>query len=374
MPKVILIANTDWYLYNFRLSLARFLRQEGYEVVLVAPTGRFIQKLQQEGFCCLSWRLDRKSFVPWTEISSVLFLLSLYRREKPDLVHHHTIKPVIYGSLVARIAGVPAVVNSITGRGYVFLSQERRALLLKILVKPLYRMALSYRKGGLIFENQVDRQYFIQERLADEQHTFLIEGVGVDTDIYFPCPEPEGLPVIMLPARLLWDKGVGVLVEAARLLRGKVEARVALVGAPDKGNPNTVDEASLRLWQEEGLIEWWGWHDDMAPVYAQAAIVVLPTMYGEGVPTTLLEAAACAKPIVATDIPGCRAVVVHGRNGYLVPPNDPQSLADALAGLVSDPDLRARMGQQGRQLVVDKYTHRLINTATLGVYRRFLVS
>jgi glycosyltransferase involved in cell wall biosynthesis len=150
----------------------------------------------------------------------------------------------------------------------------------------------------------------------------LIEGVGIDTDYFSLLPEPEGLPVVVLPARMLWDKGVGVLVEAARILHSRAQVRVALVGEPDLGNPAAVEQSVLKRWSDEGVVEWWGWQEDMREVYRQSHIVTLPSL-GEGVPTALLEAAACGRPIVATDVAGCRDVVIHGRNGLLVPPNDP---------------------------------------------------
>jgi glycosyltransferase involved in cell wall biosynthesis len=195
----------------------------------------------------------------------------------------------------------------------------------------------------------------------------LIEGVGIDADYFSLFPEAQGLPVVVLPARMLWDKGVGVLVDAARLLHKRADVRVALVGEPDLGNPAAVDEVQLRGWAEEGVVEWWGWQEDMREVYKQSHIVTLPSL-GEGVPTALLEAAACGRPIVATDVAGCRDVVVHGRNGLLVPTNDPAALADALDRLIKDERLRVSMGTAGREIVLSKYTSSQVNAATLRVY------
>jgi glycosyltransferase involved in cell wall biosynthesis len=177
----------------------------------------------------------------------------------------------------------------------------------------------------------------------------------VDANYFTPLPEPPGIPTIILPGRLLWDKGVGVLVNAARILHNRVDVRVALVGQPDPGNPATVDQASIDSWVKEGLIEWWGWQTDMREVYAKSHIVTLPSM-GEGLPTALIEAEACNRPIVTTDVSGCRDVVEDGANGFLVPPNDPAQLAEALEKLVCDPGLRVRMGQAGRELVLRRFT------------------
>ena len=369
MSKVIIVANTDWYLYNYRFSLAKFLVEEGYQVVFCSPSGKYIPFLQGQGFRWIEWQVGRKTLAPWHEITSILKLAQLYRREKSELVHHHTIKAVLYGSLAARLARVPRVVNSITGRGYIFTGKDYTARLLRSSIKPLYRLAFRAPGNAVIFENNIDRQYFVENNIVSPEHTWLIEGVGVNTEIFIPLPEPEGIPIIMMAGRMLWDKGVGVLVEAARFLRSRTQARVVLVGMPDPGNPNTVDEATLRQWDQEGVIEWWGWRDDMREVYASSHIITLPTTYGEGVPTVLLEGAACARPLVVTDVPGCNSVVTNGINGFLVKPEDPQGLADALESLLLDPVLRNRMGQAGRQLVLEKYSSQLVNQATLRVYQ-----
>jgi glycosyltransferase involved in cell wall biosynthesis len=372
MPKILLVANTDWYLYNFRLSLARFLRAQGFSVTLVSPPGKYVEPLKKEGFHYVNWNIGRQSIAPWSELPALLALAKIYRHEQADLVHHHTIKPVLYGSLAARLAGRCSVVNSITGRGYVFLSKDTRASILKGIARFLYRLALSHPNQATIFENETDRQYFIDQNLIPAQHTFLIAGVGVDTDRFTPAPEPPGTPVILLSSRMLVDKGVGTLVEAARQLHPAFRVRVVLVGEPDPGNPSSIPEEQLHAWAAEGLVEWWGWRSDMNAVYQQAHIVTLPTMYGEGVPTVLLEAAACGRPIVTTDMPGCRDIAIDQVNGLLVPPDNPTALASALGKLLADPDLRGRMGAASRRLVQQKFTVQLVNQATLAVYQDLL--
>ncbi len=372
MPRLLLSANTDWYLYNYRLSLAEAARRQGFEVVLVSPPGKYVGELEARGFCWQRWNLQRQSVNPLVELASLWQIAMLYRRQQPDLVHHHTIKTVLYGSLAARLSGVRAVVNSITGRGYIYQTESHKAHALRRIVEPLYHLAFDYPRCAAIFENDDDRLYFLYKGLVPEKRTWLIPGVGVDPERFAPSPEPPGSPVILLAGRLLWDKGVGVMVEAARRLHKRTDARVVLVGEPDMGNPSAVDTAMLAQWQEEGVIEWWGWRADMPSVYNQCHVVALPTAYGEGVPTTLLEAAACGRPLVASDIPGCRVVVHEGVTGFLVPPNDPQALAEALERLALDAQLRSRMGNAARQLVLDQFTHERINAATLEVYRRIL--
>jgi glycosyltransferase involved in cell wall biosynthesis len=371
MTKILLVANTDWYLYNFRLSLAKFLRDHGYEIVLVSPAGRFAPLLQDAGFRWIEWDLGRQTLAPWTELRAMARLARVYQHEQVDLVNHFTVKPVLYGSLAARLVGVKNVVNSVTGLGFVFLSQGLKARFLRGVVKYMYRMAFAHPNCAVIFENETDRQYLIEERVITSQPTWLIQGVGIDPDCFSPLPEPAGTPVIVLPARLLWDKGVGVLVEAARLLRPQFEVRVVLVGEPDPGNPASIPQATIQGWVEEGVIEWWGWQNEMENVYANCHIVALPS-FGEGVPTVLLEAAACARPIVTTDVAGCRDVVSHGVNGLLVPPDDVPALSKALERLINDPSLRSRMGAMGRQLILEKYTQEQVNSATLAVYQTLM--
>lgn len=370
MTRLLLSSNTDWYLYNFRLSLAKYLRECGIEVILVSPLGEYVNKLHEHGFRWIRWDLGRQSVAPWRELASLRQVYTIYQQERPDIVHHHTVKPVLYGTLAARMAGVPAVINSITGRGYIFLGDGIKAQLLRRVIKPVYRLALNFPGSGVTFENESDRQYFLDNRLVSAEHTWLIEGVGVDPERFNPKPEPDGAPVILMAARMLWDKGVGVLVEAAHLLKAQLPVRVALVGEPDPGNPATVTRETLKKWNAEGIVEWWGWQPEMPEIYNRSHIVTLPTMYGEGVPTTLLEAAACGRPLVATDIPGCRQVVIEGQNGFLVPTNDPHALADALKRLASDPILRGRMGEASRQLVLKKFTQAQVNARTLQVYQQ----
>jgi len=368
VKKILLIANTDWYLYRFRSSLASFLRMQGNEVVFVSPSGRFVPDIQEQGFRWLAWQVGRQSVNPISEVEAILELAHLYSLEEPSLVHLHTIKPVIYGSLAAKIAKAPAVVHSITGRGYVFLGKDAKARLLKTLVKRIYRFALSSRSSVTIFENETDRNYFLDENLVTSRASSVIEGVGVDVEHYSYSPEPDGIPVVVLAGRMLWDKGVGTFIDAVRLLRSKVSARFILVGEPDSGNPASIDVRTLNDWVDEGVVEWWGWQADMRSVFASCHIVVLPS-FGEGLPTILLEAAAAGRPIVTTDVPGCRDVIVDGSTGLLVPQQDLQELSTALERLILDPELRATMGKAGREFIVQRFSSSIINRETYRIYQ-----
>ena len=369
--KILLVSNTDWYLFRFRLSLARYLRAQGEDVVLVSPSGSYAEQIQADGFRWLAWEVGRKSVNPFGELSAMAGLVKIYRAEKPDLVHLHTIKPVLYGSLAARLLGRPAVLRSITGRGYVFLSADAKARALRPLVKAIYRLALGGR-GTTVFENQNDRQYFVDEGIVTTQHSRVIAGVGVDMDYFLPQPEPTGIPVIVLASRMLWDKGVGDFVDAARLLRGRgVDSHFVLVGQPDAGNPASISVAQLEKWNAEGVVTWRGFQSDMRAVFAGSHIVALPS-FGEGLPTVLLEAASSGRPIVTTDVSGCRDVVSDGANGLVVAPRDPSALADALQRLIGDSEARRVMGQAGRELVAAKFSNAIVHRETYQAYRELV--
>jgi len=369
VKKILLISNTDWYLFRFRLSLALFLRTQGVEVVFVSPMGRFVQDIQDEGFRWVEWQVNRKTINPLLEIKAIVKLVQIFHREHPFMAHLHTIKPVIYGSVAARLIKVPAIVNSITGRGYVFLGKDIRARFLLALIKRIYRITLNFRCSVTIFENKSDRSFFLQENLVRHNNSFVIEGVGVDTEYYTFSPEPSGKPLIVLAGRMLWDKGIGTFIDTVRLLREKVSARFVLVGEPDYGNPASIDITTLKKWDKEGVVEWWGWQADMKSVFASCHIVVLPSL-GEGIPTILLEAASSGRAIVATDVPGCRDVVDNGVTGLLVPQQDAVALASALEKLIDNPNMRSSMGKAGRERIIDKFSSSKINRETYEIYQK----
>ncbi len=372
-PKILLVVNAEWYFWSHRLSLAKALRDSGCEVSVAAAVERGYQSaIEQAGFRFTPLHLQRRSTNPWRELQSVLELYRLYRRERPDLVHHITIKPVLYGSVAARAAAIPAVINTIPGLGYTFLGAGWRGKAMRWAISQAYHFALLGPHLRVIFQNAEDRAIFWSRRIVAPERTILIRGSGVDLQRFAPAPQPAGVPLILLAARLLWDKGVGEFVEAARYLKARnVECRVVLVGIPDPENPKSIPGSTLEGWHAEGVIEWWGLRDDMPDILKQTSIVVLPS-YREGVPRILLEAAAAGLPIIATDVPGCREIVHHDENGLLIPPRDPAALADALQSLLVDPERRAQMGQCGRELVVKEFSDEQVVRETFVVYRDLL--
>jgi glycosyltransferase involved in cell wall biosynthesis len=375
--KIVFFANTDWYLYNFRRSLALAAQSRGYEVLLVSPSGEYGERLRSLG---LRWQplegMDRRSLNPMHELRLLMSLVRLLRHERPVLMHGFTIKCVVYGSLAAQLAGVPARVNAVAGLGYVFASNDRKARWLRPMVRGMLRLALRGRRTRLILQNPDDQAMFQQSGLIGLDRINLIPGSGVDCARFTPVADggaPRPNPCVLLAARLLWDKGVAEYVEAARLLRSAGRnVRFLLAGMPDPGNPAAVPESTVRQWVEEGVIEWLGHVDDTSGLFRSVDIVALPTYYREGLPKSLIEAAACARPLVTTDMPGCREVVTNEVDGLLIPSRDAAALAHAIVRLLDSPELAARLGSAARIKALANFDERLVIERTLAVYRELL--
>ena len=373
--RVVLFANTDWYLYNFRRSLALALKQQGYDLLLISPAGPYGEKLRALG---LRWEpvpMDRRSLNPLREARLLAWLVALFRRERPALVHGFTIKCAVYGSLAARFAGVPARVNAVAGMGYVFTSGDAKARLLRPVVRALMHSALDGRNARLVLQNPDDVALFERAGFVDKARIRLIPGSGVDCS-RFTARSSERDPAqplrVLLAARLLWDKGMAEYLAAARQLLGEGRAiRFLLAGDPDPGNPAAVPEATVRAWADEGAVDWLGHVGDMPALLATVDMVVLPS-YREGLPKGLIEAAACALPLVTTDVPGCREVVTDGVDGLLVPVRDAAALAAAIARLQDDPALARRLGEAARRKALAQFDESVVIADTLAVYRELL--
>lgn len=372
-PKILIVANTDWYLYNFRMELIQSLVELGWKVILVSPSGPYAEHFQSQGIPWREWQVGRQSIAPWSEIRSILKLRKIYQKEQPDLIHHHTNKAVIYGSLAAMRNKTAQIINSIPGRGYVFSNTDIKALILRPMVRAMFKVAFKQKNvKAAIFENPDDRQYFTNSNLLTHKITHLIQSVGVNLDQFPFTSIPNGEPVVIMASRLLWEKGVGIFVQAARSIQKTAAVRMVLVGMPDTGNPTSISESTLLEWVQEGVIEWWGWQDDMKAVYQQCTLVVHPTTYGEGVPTVLLEAGASGRPVITTDWPGCREALLDGQSGLLIPPKDSKALANAIRELLSKPAECAQMGIAGQKFVAEHFSTQFINQATISIYRQVI--
>jgi glycosyltransferase involved in cell wall biosynthesis len=371
-PRLLYLITEDWYFRLHWIGLARAARDAGFEVLLAMRVQEHGLEIRGQGFKLFPINLLRRSVNPIREFLAVIELARLYRAEKPDLVYHVAVKPILYGSLAARLAGVPSVINVFAGLGYTYTSDEWKARLFRLLLKFGLNAACNSSGSIAVFQNEEDQAQLVRDHAVRRSHTRVIRGTGVDTDRFRPTSEESGDPVILLPCRMLWDKGVGEFLEAARLVkRQKPRVRFVLVGRCDEENPASIQSVQLHRWQEEGAIEWWGHRSDMPAVLGHAAVVVLPS-YREGLPVSLLEAAACGKPIVATDVPGCRDVVRHRVNGLLVPPKNATALAEAIAVLLENPGLRNELGRRGRDIVVKEFSSTLVTRQTLALYDELL--
>jgi glycosyltransferase involved in cell wall biosynthesis len=314
----------------------------------------------------------RRGGMAWRgEIAALCAIARLMAHLRPDILHAITIKPVLYGGLIARLLRTRRVIFFITGLGHVFIAQGFRASVRRRMVMSAYRMVLRYRRGMTVFENEEDRCLFTDAKLVQRDHTVLIRGCGVDSAVFHPATiaPPEPL-VVLLPARLQNEKGVREFVAAAELLRNAGEkVRMAMVGYADFDRPGGVSEEELNGWCARGLVEWWGHSTTMPDTLRQVHIVCLPS-YREGFPKTLIEAAAAGLPIVTCDVPGCRDAVRAGETALLVPPRNATALADAIACLIHDPEMRASMGVRGRDLAVKEHSLERFVNANLALYAR----
>ena len=370
MRTLLFLVTEDWYFWSHRLPLAREAQRNGYSVIVATRVQVHGERIIAEGFKLIPISMLRRSKNPLKELTSLLELIRVYRSERPDIVHHVAVKPVVYGSVAARFARVPKVINAIAGMGYVFSSKSIKAQVLRPFIKRILKMLLNRSNTRTIFQNPDDQNMLIQAGIVHNELTRLIRGSGVDPQIYCTVPEPSGAITVVLASRMLWDKGVKEFVEAARLLKtDKINARFVLVGDTDEGNLAAIPSEQLAAWHKSGAVEWWGRRSNMPEIFAQSHIVCLPSAYGEGIPNVLIEAASCGRPIVTTDAPGCREIVRHNENGLLVPLRDHVALAQALRRLIDDSALRVQMGARGRTLVMEEFTVEKVLGETLSLYQ-----
>jgi glycosyltransferase involved in cell wall biosynthesis len=347
--RLLFVVNVDWFFLSHRLPVALAAMREGYEVHVATGITDRLAELESYGLTVHPLRIRRGRAGILAEWGAFFEIFQLFRAINPDLVHLVTIKPVLYGGIAARLAGTRAVVAAISGLGFVLVDRGIRARLRRLVVGGLYRLALGKTALKVIFQNANDRDYLVQLARLPSSKYAIIPGSGVDLTQFAPTPLPPGIPVIVLACRLISDKGVWEFVDAARLLRQRsVACRLCLVGAIDTDNPASLNNADLARIRAEGIVELWGQRSDMAHVIHQAHVVALPSYYGEGLPKVLIEAAACGRAIVTTDMPGCRDAILPGQSGALVPARDAVALANAFHLLITDPVRCAEMGRVGR--------------------------
>jgi glycosyltransferase involved in cell wall biosynthesis len=367
--RLLFIVNVDWFFLSHRLPLAIAARDAGFEVhVATALTGP-AEAIERHGLKLHALTMDRRSAGPMDALALLLAMRALMRQLQPQVVHLVTIKPVLLGGLAARWCGIPVVVAAISGLGFVFTAQGALAHARRLIVGWLYRLALARPGVHVIFQNTADQALLQRHAGIRAEQSVLIRGSGVDLSLWREQPQPPGPPVVLLASRLLKDKGVREFVVAARRLHGHAGARFVLVGDVDTGNPTSIAPGQLAQWVGEGAVEWWGHRSDMRAVLASAHIVVLPS-YREGLPKVLIEAAACGRAVVTTDVPGCRDAILPDDTGLLVAPRDASALVTAIRQLLDDPARRNAMGHAGRRWAEEAFDVRQVVVAHLRLYEQ----
>nr|WP_315845764.1 glycosyltransferase family 4 protein [uncultured Achromobacter sp.] len=367
--RLMFVVNNPAFFMSHRVPVALAAQRAGYDVHVATMDGPAVADIQALGMTHHAIPMTRSGKHPLQELGTLLALVRLFRRVRPDVVHLVTIKPVLYGGIAARLARVRGMVAAISGLGFVFLSNSLKMRLVRSVVARLYRIALGHPNSRVIFQNANDRDLLKSLGAVRDAQVVMIRGAGVDLDAYRALPEPPAPPVVVtMVARLLRDKGVQEFVQAAGLLRQRgLPVTMQLVGGVDAGNPASATQSEVDAWQRDGAVQALGERSDVAALYAASHIAVLPS-YREGLPKSLIEAAACARAVVTTDVPGCRDAIEAGETGLLVPVRDAQALADAIARLAEDPALRQAMGVAGRALAEREFNIERVASIHVALY------
>ncbi len=359
MEKIILVSNTSWFLYNFRLSVIKLFQQQNFQIICIANHDEYSEKLIKEGVLFIQSSVASRDTNPFQDLKYFLFLLNQYRKIKPRFIFHYTIKPNIYGSLAARLLNLQSIAI-VSGAGYVFSKKN----LLNWITQKLYSLGAKASRE-LWFANKEDQIMFIKKGIATSEKSKVIPGEGIDTKSFtrdLPYPDSNNDFVFLLAGRLLWEKGVGIYVEAAKLIKQKrPDAKFQLLGFVDSLNPSAITKDKITGWEKEGIIEYLGVTDDIKKFLNRINCFVLPSHYGEGVPKSLLEAASLEIPIITTNNVGCKEVVEDGYNGFLCVVKDSNSLAEKMERIMGmqKPSLR-EMGRNGRKKIIAEFEENFV--------------
>ena len=367
--KLLFIVNVDWFFISHRLPIALAAIQSGYDVYLACQITDKQQILESYGIKVMPIPLTRTGTSLFTEIKSLASIYQCIRKVNPDILHLVTIKPVLYGGIITRFVRIPRprIVASISGLGYIFIASDKKTKLFKTCIVWLYKVALSGKNTAVIFQNTNDSELFIKNKIITTNQIRMTRGSGVDLENYVVTTCPEGIPIVIFMARLLKDKGILEFVEAARLLKKRNQKiRMVLVGQPDS-NPKSVDLATVSQWENENTIEYWGHSTNAPETISNSTIVVLPS-YREGLPKILIEAAACGRAVITTDVPGCRDAIIPNITGLLVPPKNAHELAAAIEKLTKDIPTCKKMGAAGRLLAEKEFSIVDVINIHLAIY------
>jgi len=372
MKKLLFIVNEDYYFLSHRTHLALSAISEGFEVAVLCHVNSSREKITNLGLQLFAWNIKRGSLNPISEIRSFIELASVIHRFKPDLIHAVSLKAVLYTALATIKNHNCSLVYALGGLGYVFHSNKLSASVIRFFIAKVFGYFFSRPNVRIILQNDDDLSLLLRYKAIKKENVKFIYGVGVDTNYFNITPIPSGKPLIVLPARLLWSKGVREFVSVAKILRQRgLDVRFALVGEIDIHNPETVPSSQIDTWVSEGVVEAWGHRNDMYEVYKQSTIVCQPAHH-EGLPKSLLEAASCGRPIVCFDVPGCREIVINGVNGFLAPFMDIQKLAQSIEELINNYDLCVKMGKAGRELILKEFTQEIKTKETIDVWHELL--
>lgn len=366
--KLIYVVNNPAFFLSHRLQLAIRAKECGFRVIVFAPKSPEISEISRLGFEIEELKLNRKNINPLGELRTLFDLFLKFKKWKPSIVHGISTKPVIYTSIVGYLCNVPNFVQTITGLGYSFTRGGFAGLLLRSIVGLLYKISFYRKNIKVVFQNHDDCRYFIENKWISPEKSEVVRGSGVDLSKYTVTEIPDGVPQILFPSRLLSDKGLYELVNACRVLHSEgIEFKLVLSGPIDENSRAGVTESQIRKWESLGYIKWIGNQTNMVPIYRMSHIICLPS-YREGLSLSLLEAAASGRPIVTTDVPGCRDIVENGRSGFVVPAKEVKPLAEALRVLIKDSELRISMGKRGRQLVMNEFSLDSVVEKTITYY------
>jgi glycosyltransferase involved in cell wall biosynthesis len=369
-PRLLYVVAEDWYFLSHRLPMARSARAAGFEVHVATNVGDDAEAIGREGFILHPVRFRRGRLSPFRTLRTILALRKVYRTVDPAIVHHVAMQPIALG-IVASFGRRFSAIYAITGLGHAFIAETGKARSLRRGIRALLRYGLSRRRAIGLVQNPDDRDMLTDLGVKPEK-IVLIAGSGIDADRFRPIPEPDGPVTVAFVGRMLDDKGVRTLMAAHRMLRASnVACELLLAGSPDPANPGSIPPAEIARWGREPGVTWLGQVADIATVWRRAHIAVLPSRR-EGLPKSLLEAAACGRPLIATDVPGCREIVIHDKTGLVVPVDDAHALAAAMQRLIRSSQQRVRFGVAARRLVAERFAADLVGKATVALYQRLL--
>ena len=372
-PKLMLVLTEDWFFLSHFVERAKAAVMAGFEVVVVSHFNEDTTRPIFEGMTLENWPLKRGSLNPYHQIKCIFALRRAIKRHQPSCIHSVGLLPILLSGLASHMCQTRPQVFAPVGLGYIFTADTLKAKILRPSIALLMKLATAHKQSFTIFENRDDREKWLSMRLAKADKTIVIPGAGVDVDAF--APKENRVPALgfIMVSRLVWEKGVGTCVEAAKLAKAKGKPwAFTLVGASDPHNHGAVPHATLQGWHDEGAINWLGKRRDVPELLNESLAYVLPSAYGEGLPKSILEAMACGLPVITTDTPGCREAITHEENGLLIPAKNPEALFAAMERLAETPDLRQQLGAKARQDAVERFSTLQVNEATVEVWQNSL--